>query len=265
MIAFLLSLLLACTGAAPADTDVGGVRFPHADGYDVGALHGTEAISAGAGACVSCHREGTSAPSCASCHDAYPHPEGWLAGAVHGYGIAGGSAAEARAECQTCHGAPGLQTKACGSCHPSYPHPNGWETAGQHGAWGLTHGTLDAACGSCHGARLDGTGTAPSCSSCHPAWPHRDGAGGPWAHPTQHGAADLATCVTCHGATGTGGTSGIACSRCHANFPHPTDWAQSHVAVANQVGQGACVGCHPAALAPALPASCGAACHGGAR
>lgn len=257
MIGLLLAFVLGCAAPVTLDTDAG-PAFPHADGYDAGARHGVDVANFGLDACVSCHRSDTSAPSCASCHPAYPHAVGWAA--THGAGLGGDTGAAGRADCQTCHGAPGLQALACTGCHASYPHPDGWAGAGVHGVWALQRGGAALVCGSCHGAGLAGEDAAPSCTSCHPAWPHPAG----WADPAQHAAGPIDGCVSCHGEAGTGGNSGVACSRCHANFPHPTGWAQGHVAVANKVGQGACTDCH-VQNAPALPATCGSACHGGAR
>lgn len=238
------------------------VRFPHADDYEEGSQHGAESFAAGLDTCLGCHREDSTAPSCSSCHEGWPHPEGWLAGAVHGQGLSGDKAAAGVAECQECHGQPDLAATACTSCHSSYPHPKGWELGGQHGIYALARGSAAAACGSCHGSALEGTETAPSCTTCHSGWPHPEG----WSDASAHGAADLSTCDGCHGTLGTGGSSEVACARCHSTYPHGDDWLLGHMSSASAVGEAVCLDCHDAAEGPAaMPAACGAACHGSAR
>lgn len=257
----LLALLVGCgLGTSPAAPS-GAVPFPHPDGYDAGLAHGPEVRSAGAETCLGCHREDSSAPTCESCHAGYPHVEGWLAGSAHGVGLTGDAGVKPRAVCEGCHGVEGMAAPTCTSCHTSWPHPEGWELAGAHGAWVLARGSAVAACGSCHGAALEGTAQAPSCTSCHAGWPHPEG----WAQPTAHGAADLTTCAACHGELGTGGSSGVACSRCHAAYPHPAGFAAGHLAPAQAVGEAVCLDCHDAGGGPVLPVGCAPACHGGAR
>jgi hypothetical protein len=242
-------LAFGCTPAPAPDPSGEAVSFPHAAGYDAGALHGAEALVA-ASTCAGCHRDRSSAPACASCHSGYPHPEGWLAGAVHGGDSEG---------CTECHGITGLQAPSCTSCHPSYPHGQDWSDAGRHGAWALSRGSAEAVCGSCHGADLAGTPSSPACASCHPVYPHPAG----FADRAVHGAADPATCAACHGDDGTGGVSGVACSRCHATFPHPADQRTAHLAVASRVGEAICLSCHaPGDGRFPIPAACGATCHG---
>ncbi|MDP2310691.1 MAG: hypothetical protein Q8P18_32035 [Pseudomonadota bacterium] len=262
----LLLFLAACGLATPA-APTGAVQFPHAEGYDAGIAHGPEARAAGADTCLGCHREDSAsgdqgAPTCASCHAGYPHAEGWLAGATHrGAGDP---------TCLTCHGVSGLSAPACTTCHGSYPHPPSWADAGQHGAWTIARGSATASCGACHGADLtggtaavEGAPVAPACTSCHATWPHPPG----WAEahaPPPSGTADLATCAACHGEAGTGGTSGVACARCHATYPHAEGWIAGHIPVAGTVGEAVCLDCHAAGEgSAAMPAACGASCHGG--
>jgi hypothetical protein len=260
-----LLLLFACGDAGPTDVSVGAVTFPHPEGYKAGKVHGAEALDGGAGTCLACHREDSTAPTCASCHAAYPHPPGWLAGTTHGEGLAGPTGVVGQQACAKCHGVEGLQAPVCTSCHASYPHVPDWKLGGHHGQWVLSRGSATATCGSCHGPDLAGTTTTPSCTKCHAVYPHPEG----WKDPAVHPKADLATCAACHGDGGTGGNAGVACSRCHASYPHPAGWEAGHIAVANQVGQGGCIACHAdhtLAVAPSLPAaSCGSGCHGGAK
>lgn len=238
------------------------VRFPHAEGYEAGAQHGAESFAAGLDTCLGCHREDSTAPTCASCHESWPHPEGWLAGSVHGEGLGGEAGVAGQAECQECHGQPGLSASACSSCHSSYPHPKGWELGGQHGSYALARGSVSAACGSCHGGSLEGTATAPSCTSCHSGWPHPEG----WSEPKAHGAADPSGCESCHGTGGSGGSSEVACARCHSTYPHGDDWLLGHMSAATTVGEMICLDCHDAGEGPAtVPAACGATCHGSVR
>jgi len=255
----LVWLLVGCGLAPPVPTADSGVRFPHAEGYDAAALHGAEALTVGTAACDACHREDTTAPTCASCHEGYPHPVGWLAGATHGVGLTGDGGATGRAPCAECHGVDGSRSPSCTSCHTSYPHVDGWDGAGQHGAWVRARGSATAACGSCHGAALEGSVTAPACTECHAAWPHPEG----YADPRLHGVADLTTCATCHGADLSGGSAGVACAQCHAGFPHSADWGRAHMPAVELQGQSSCMVCHDEGAAPTLPAACGARCHGG--
>lgn len=256
-------LLLACQ-RSPAPEAAGALRFPHAEGYGEGTAHGAEARRLGSDLCLGCHRDevrkNAGAPACTTCHESFPHPDGWLAGSVHGVGLAGAAGGAARDACASCHGVEGLEAPSCGTCHGSYPHPADWETAGTHGAWATARGSLATACGSCHGADLGGGPNAPSCTSCHASFPHPTG----WADPALHATADLGTCAGCHGEGGTGGTSGVACSRCHANYPHADGWAAGHIAVAGTVGEAVCLDCHDAGDGPVgVPAGCGRSCHGG--
>lgn len=251
----MIALLLAC--ALSRSEPTGAVSFPHPDDYERGALHGSDSLSAGTGACLSCHREDSTAPTCASCHDDYPHPKGWLAGSTHGHGLTGDGGAAGRADCATCHGKDELKAPECASCHGSYPHPDGWALADHHGDEAQSRGT--AACAGCHGADLGGTPEAPSCASCHASFPHPPG----WSDPSVHGHADLGTCAACHGDLGTGGVSGVACSRCHADYPHPAGWDAGHLSAVERAGERSCLSCHEAGVGPTLPVACGAACHGG--
>lgn len=255
-----LALLIACTGAPYTDLDVLEVHFPHPEDFKKGTAHGAEAIRVGANACLGCHREDAGAPICASCHPAYPHPDGWLDGETHGKDL-GGDHADDRAVCQKCHGGEGLKAPACDTCHTSYPHPPAWRESGHHGVWALARGSLTAACGSCHGAALEGKDPAPACNSCHTMFPHPSN----WTDADQHPLAYRADCYGCHGVDGSGGSSGVACSRCHASYPHPAKWAQSgHIATASKVGEDACLFCHdPGDGPPDMPATCGAQCHRG--
>lgn len=261
-------VLAGCGGPSTVGPTAGGaVAFPHAEGYEEGAPHGKEALTAGISACETCHRQdGSAAPPCASCHDQYPHTEGWLAGAVHGKGLTGDTGVEARKVCLECHDEEGLQATArlaCTSCHASYPHVEGWDLVGQHGVFALARGSASAACGACHGTDLAGTEQAPSCTSCHADYPHAEG----WKEPAVHGPralADMATCLACHGDLGSGGTTGVACARCHASFPHPSDWAKTHLGTVAVVGEGPCAACHDAGFGPdTMVARCGTSCHGG--
>lgn len=260
MIAALL-LLFACGGAPDSDATDVGVHFPHPTDFKKGINHGDEAIRVGASVCLGCHRENSTAPMCSTCHPAYPHLDGWLAGETHGKNLGGADHAPDRAVCQKCHGQEGLQAPACDSCHNAYPHPVGWANAGNHGVWGLSHGSLTAACGSCHGANLEGNDPAPACNHCHAVFPHPAN----WTDKTQHPLAERSQCYVCHGTDGTGGTSGIACARCHASYPHPAQWAQKgHMETASKVGENACLFCHdPGDGPPQMPAGCGAQCHRG--
>jgi hypothetical protein len=262
----LLALLAACTPGAPAPPE-GAVPFPHPDDFRAPEAHGALALSVGAGSCQTCHREdGSAAPTCASCHG-WPHPAGWLAGAVHGAGLTG-TDGTAREPCLRCHDRPGLVAttdRSCTGCHPSYPHPAGWTQPTQHGTFALARGSVQAACAGCHGDALQGTATAPACATCHPSYPHSPG----WEQPAAHGAASEASpgaCVGCHGAGGTGGDVAVACSQCHATYPHPPDQLTAHIATADRVGEAVCAGCHAAASASTvpMPAACGSRCHGGA-
>lgn len=260
--------LTACSGGPTVPVTSGGlVAFPHAEGFKAGTLHGKEALDVGVAACETCHREdGTAAATCASCHAGYPHTDGWLAGAVHGQGLTGDEGPAARVLCMECHGGEtGLVAtteRSCTSCHASYPHPEGWADVGQHGLFALARGSAPAACGSCHGADLTGTPTAPSCTTCHTDYPHVEG----WSDAAVHSVsalADMSSCEGCHGVLGTGGSAGVACARCHASFPHPTDWAKTHLGTVAKVGEAACASCHEAGFGPdTMIAPCGASCHG---
>lgn len=253
-------LLLACvTLEAPADP-AGAIPFPHASGYDVGTVHGAEALSVGTATCATCHREGARARPCSSCHDGYPHVAGWLDGGTHGVGLTGETGAAAREPCAACHGVDGSAAPSCTSCHASWPHAEGWALAGSHGLYAISRGSAEAACGSCHGSSLEGSDTAPSCTSCHADYPHSAS----WADPSVHGNADLTTCASCHGEGGTGGTAEVACSRCHATYPHAADWnTTGHWTTVEAVGQAVCLDCHGEQEGPTLPVTCGTSCHGG--
>lgn len=254
-------LLFACsTGPAAPSPVAGDLPFPHPDGYDAATAHGGEARTFGADVCLGCHRaEAGAAATCESCHAGYPHVEGWLAGAAHGEGLGGVAGAERRDACTSCHGATGLAAPACTACHGSYPHPVGWVIGGAHGAYAIERGSATASCGSCHGTALEGGVVAPACTACHADWPHPAG----WSDPSRHAAADLTTCGGCHGADGSGGTSDVACARCHATYPHAEGWPVGHVSVAAKVGEAVCLDCHDAGEGPsAMPAACGAVCHG---
>lgn len=273
---FLLWLgILACStptvSTAPSNVDV--IAFPHANDYKQASLHGSDALSFGAAACQTCHREnGRAAPTCASCHPGYPHTEGWLSGQVHGKGLMGETGEAARQPCLECHGTEGLVAASehgCNSCHENYPHVEGWELAGQHGVYALSRGSATAACGSCHGTHLEGNKNAPACTKCHSDYPHADGWTAANQHPSPHAvaaASDFARCETCHGAGGTGGKAEVACAQCHASYPHPDEWVKTHYATVDKVGEGSCALCHAAGFADTvLPVSCGKSCHGGAQ
>lgn len=270
----LLVLLLACgrpaPWSAPGEPDA---VFPHAAGYDVGTAHGADALRLGSAVCADCHAPGAAAGECADCHPSWPHPDGFVAGAVHGPGsFDAGGVAEGCADCHGREGRVAHDRYGCDSCHQSWPHPDGWEGAGQHGAWALASGSPAAACGSCHGTTLQGgaSGAAGACTECHGAWPHS----ADYADPAVHGAAAATdACLDCHGATDdgaadpAGGVAGVACARCHDRFPHPGEYARSHPADASARGEGACLRCHAPGDGPDLgpvAASCAASCHGGA-
>ncbi|MCA9493312.1 MAG: hypothetical protein KC621_25450 [Myxococcales bacterium] len=253
----LLLLALGCGTTAPTTTTPSGaITFPHAEGYDAGALHGPEALQSGE-LCGGCHRDGSTAPTCASCHDTYPHAAGWLAGDVHGVGLTGEQGAAAREACTACH--EGLSAPTCTTCHPSWPHPEGWAEIDRHGAWARSRGSAEAACGSCHGPRLKGTDTAPSCTECHEVYPHP----ARMTDPAVHAELDQTTCAACHGPVGEGGIAKVACSRCHATFPHPADQRVAHVATAARTGEAPCFACHaPGDGGAPIPSGCALACHG---
>lgn len=267
MFTLLAMILAACTGTNVVSP--GGVLpFPHASDIQTGPAHGPLALEFGAGACNTCHDQaGSAARPCSSCHDNYPHPDGWLAGAVHGAGLTGAAGPSAVEPCMSCHGDPLLiagTERSCTSCHASYPHVEGWKEAGKHGIFASLRGSAAATCGSCHGASLEGAGEAPACNSCHVGYPHPAG----WAAPEQHAVAwalPESTCATCHGEGGTGGTANVACSQCHVAMPHAADWASTHIPAAGLSGELVCVACHDAGSGTpaAMPASCADRCHGG--
>lgn len=261
----LLAVALGC--ASPRDRsgpDASNPLFPHASGYEDGALHGAQAINQGSAACLACH-SGASAtsPPCSTCHALYPHDPEIVRGTVHGPLVA----EDGIETCDACHAEPTLlasQRSACTSCHASYPHPEGWEEDAGHGQYTLARGSAVAACGNCHGTELTGGELgASSCMKCHETWPHPDG----WEEPTNHGAAaraDMDACEGCHGVGGAGGGSGVPCSRCHAAYPHADGW--NHLTTAGLLGEGTCLACHAAGDGPStVLVTCATQCHGGAR
>lgn len=269
MIGLILIVAMGCGRSSdwqpPA---VEGALFPHASGYDEALAHGADWLERGSTACVACHEIDPGTPFCAECHDTYPHPEGWGDGATHGEGR-GGLLAQ-RVPCEKCHGVEGTAAGrlACTTCHASYPHAEGWGGSGQHGVYGLARGRLDAACGTCHGASLEGGTVAPGCTSCHWSFPHAEGWGdthGAW-NLRGHQSPTEAGCLACHGATGgDAGTAGVSCDRCHAGYPHAEGWRAGHVAPAATRGEGSCAVCHEPGDGPAtMPATCAPSCHGGA-
>lgn len=275
-------LLAACGTPADWGTPVrDGALFPHADGYEAGSAHGADYRARGADACGTCHDPGGTAKACVECHESYPHPEGFIVGATHGAGTWGEGGD--RSTCDACHADPGLwagQNLPCTACHETWPHPEGWGAQAGHGLYVTARGgsvsdspVPAAACGSCHGADLAGGSSGVSCTACHSTWPHADGwvsadsgQAGDHAAAFQTSAELAAECAACHGSAWEGGSSGVACSQCHQGFPHAEGWDRGHIPLSVQVGEGPCLACHDAGEGPAgMIASCGGACHGGAK
>jgi len=262
-----LGLALALTGcwvlADERQGPIEGAVFPHADGYDAPELHGVAALGSQGGTCERCHAEaGEVTPTCTTCHETYPHPEGWIAGAVHGEGTwgAGGSVRE----CNACHEYSGLQTAVdlpCDGCHASFPHGMSWEIS--HDTYTRDRGSAVAVCGPCHGEDLAGGSVDISCTECHADYPHA----ADWASPEAHGVAALAdstSCLACHSTDGSGGSSGVDCSLCHTAWPHSSRWDEEHLGVAGTLGEGPCLDCHEPGDGPAtMVATCARSCHGG--
>ena len=264
-----LLLIAACSKLRdPQEAGTTDAVFPHPADYEAAERHGAHSLEGGH-SCLACHGVETSpletAPTCTSCH-AYPHPDGWGAGAVHGAGLFG-KGADTTA-CDACHGAADTVAGtefACTSCHASYPHPDGWGAAGEHGVYALARGDAVAVCGPCHGADLSGGEVGVACTACHAEYPHPD----TWKET--HGAeylGDPASCADCHAdpedGLWTGGRSGSACSTCHATFPHPATWRTDHAVVSDGIGEAVCLTCHTPGDGPAtMVATCAERCHGG--
>ncbi len=243
-------LWLACTTVVerPVETE----RFPHPEEFETATAHGALVAEVGLDSCQECHAD-SSAPTCVSCHAEYPHALGWIA--EHG------PESMQDAACESCHAVEGLgatEGYACDSCHSSYPHDETWTA--KHGAHALALPSIEAGCGGCHGEELDGGSSEVACDSCHASWPHGDD----FIHPPAW-RADPQGCAGCHATAGawTGGSAGVACSRCHASYPHEPSWSHGHMAVASQVGEATCLGCHDAGDGDStMPATCASTCHG---
>lgn len=248
-----LLALASCGIARTPEPDPAAV-FPHPAHYAQAALHGRDATDNPLVLCMTCHTPDSQvAPTCQTCHASYPHPMGWRAGDRHGRGVA-----QDQTDCVGCH-TEGRTAGACTQCHASFPHPDHWADGGQHGVYALARGDLAAACGTCHGAALDGGDSGVACTRCHADYPHTTD----WALPSQH-AAKIDGCTGCHGAALDGGTSGVSCTTCHSVYPHPADWKTGHLAVVGKVGEGACLTCHdPGDGGAERIATCSGQCHGG--
>ncbi len=135
--------------------------------------------------------------------------------------------------------------------------------SGFHGAVVQNDGT--ASCTTCHGASLNGSGTAPGCGTCHfgPAG-GREPANGNWTHDSnQHAnqAIYSAICNQCHDTRRRFGLGPSACHDCHdAGTPtHPTGrpWLDKDEAQFHGGSSLNCTQCH------SVPADCNR-CHFGA-
>jgi hypothetical protein len=185
---------------------------------------------------------------------AFPHPEGFDAGAAHGQPWI-----DSPEGCVQCHRSPERVTlvKSCRGCHPPYPHPEGFGDPAAHGGDGSDGGFR---CAECHGtgeARPAGQEDS-ACRDCHQDYPHRV----TFREPGIHGPEaldDLAGCARCHGADWQGSTFADACFDCHELYPHEPgrlandtglvldSWAlpRAHGQSARSEGNAACGGsCH---------------------
>jgi hypothetical protein len=205
------------------------------------ACHATTAGTAG-GIAID-PRDNTVHASCASCHDG----QGRLLGSASGH--------QGGADCQTCHGAFGLDahaqvdhatrvgiSQACSFCHS--------EAAGTASGIlvALANTRIHGSCASCHGTTGALIGAAAgksdnnSCESCHGLFAVR--------HGNQDHAATVAMatdCSSCHaGAQGTAlgmtlasdGKHHAACTNCHGLTGALTGFAFGHE------GGGDCHTCH---------------------
>lgn len=185
---------------------------------------------------------------------AFPHPEGFDAGAAHGLPWI-----ESPEGCDQCHRSAQRirMVDSCGECHRLYPHTEGFAEAEAHGGYGSSKAE---ACTPCHG-----TGEArpaeqedSACRDCHQAYPHRVTYKEPWIHGPE-ALADPQSCARCHGADWQGSDHADACLDCHALYPHDSgrladdsglvveSWAlpRAHGDSALEQGNAACGGtCH---------------------
>ncbi len=245
--------------------------YPHTGDWGNGG-HGDYINLNGTGSCATARCHGTNliptvgvtkGTPCASCHTTYPHPAGWISGAIHG------PPARAQiANCKTCHGAgldqvpPGHQT--CVQCHPSYLNhqsagivsPNNWPTYAGHGSYVMSPPLSGntSSCQICHGNNYLGGIASVSCrsSGCHPSFPHTQVG---WTGYSGHGVYVMSSlggntnaCKLCHGNDLQGGHSGVSCNTCHASFPHGAGWnlPSSHGVAAYGTGKNSCktANCH---------------------
>jgi len=193
---------------------------------------------------------------------AFPHPEGFDAGAAHGLPWI-----ESPDGCAQCHRSDQRirMVDSCRTCHPDYPHPEGFDQPEAHGGAGSDGGFRCAAChgtGEARPAQQEDT----ACRDCHQDYPHRITFREPGIHGPQ-ASANLQSCARCHGADWKGSFYADACTDCHAQYPHQSgrlnqdsgrvmdNWSlpRAHGSVAIDQGASTCGGaCHGADYAGGL-------------
>jgi hypothetical protein len=225
------------------------------------ANHAPEALaSPNHAACLTCHgpdlRGSGEAVSCFGCHsfNAAPpfstHPPNWVDSYIDHRGFAAENGADS---CAACHGQSlqgRLSAPSCFSasfsgraCHEGGPgtgaHPPDWFVT--HGPEALASPDF-AACRTCHGTDLRGSGAAVSCFGCHSfnAAPPFSIHPQSWVFPYNDHRSFAAingtgSCAACHGQNLQGRLTALSCfsarnpagQPCHADgpgvVPHPLD------------------------------------------
>ena len=221
--------------------------FPHLEGWEGAASHGSFVLTYGLTDCLECHKivsdRQESIPTCVTCHSLYPHSSSWVKKEVHGAVALNFG----KQTCATqCHGADfkgGLSGVSCQKCHTTYPHTTDWDLPSNHGL--MAKGDGKTLCKSCHGEDLTGGDAHVSCFQCHSQYPHASR----WKDSDEHGIfvnqKGKGTCATaCHGPDLSGGLSNVSCTTCHTLYPHSAAWSTGHGPTTLQVGKDTCEGCH---------------------
>jgi hypothetical protein len=271
-----VSLLLAAgCGVLPEPNPPGqAYAFPHPEGFEAGAVHGTPWLASPDG-CTQCHRSEQRirmVQACRGCHPAYPHPEGFAERQAHG-----GLGSDGGHRCAACHGTgearpAGQEEAACRDCHADYPHRVTYREPEIHGPAAQQE---PSRCARCHGPDWSGSAVTTSCYDCHPLYPHNQGrlredsglALEAWATPGNHGQTARTegseSCGgSCHGEDWEGGLSGLACYDCHPAYPHSGEIRQEHRALVAELGEPSCLGCHRSDRGFPASFACTVACHG---